>query len=103
TKDSLLKLLEEKDGWKIPILIKLHGKPGDPPPPRTVVPQLVLNGAQQTLRLGVAPSRGIERDILERELMALLIYEASLRKQPFRDGDEPPALRPWVLEGLREA
>lgn len=104
TKDSLLQLLDVKqDGWKIPVLIKLHGQPGDPSPARTVVPQLILTGDQQILRLDVHLSRGIERDVLERELMSMLLYEGCLRNHPFREGDDAPVIKPWVQEGLREA
>lgn len=33
----------------------------------------------------------------------MLLYEGCLRAHPYREGDDAPVLKPWVLEGLREA
>ena len=41
-KDELLRLTGEKDEWKVPVTIRLHGKSGDPLPPRTVSMRLLV-------------------------------------------------------------
>ena len=50
-KEELLKLSESKDGWKTLVSIVLHGKPGDPLPPRSVAFNLFSNEAGYSLRL----------------------------------------------------
>ena len=65
TKDELLKLTGEKDEWKVPVTIRLHGKPGDPLPARTVSMRLLVVEGVSELGLDVHLSRGIEHGALQ--------------------------------------
>lgn len=103
TKDELLKLTGEKDDWKVPVAIRLVGKPGDPLPARTVsMNRLVIEGVSE-LRLDAHLSRGIERERFKRAVTAALLYERALRHRPAGEADQPLMVPPWLSDGLREA
>lgn len=102
-KDELLALTGEKDDWKIPIGIALHGKQGDPLPPRSVAMRLVLNDTGCELTIDVHLSRGIELQAFKHKIAAALLYERALRLR-IPDEKEPLwSMPPWLVEGLREA
>ena len=102
-KTDLLKLTGEKDGWKVPITIRLHGKQGDPLPPRTVNLGLLEVAGVSELKIDVHLSRGIENEPFKRAVTAALLYERALRKGPATDPDHPLFVPPWLSDGLREA
>ena len=99
-KDELLRLTEEKDTWKIPVAIRLHGRPGDPLPARAVAMRLFVVEGVMRLQIDIHLGRGIDRDGLPRAVIAALLYERALRANP---GDVPLQVPPWLAEGLREA
>ena len=101
TKDELLQLTGEKDEWKVPVVIKLYGKPGDPVPARTVNPHLLVVEGINELHLDVHLSRGIEQERFKRAITSELLYERALRKHPA--GDDEMFVPPWLSDGLREA
>jgi len=103
TKEELLKLTGDKDDWKVPVLIKLFGKPGDPLPARTVNMQLLVVEGISELRLDVHLSRGIEGEHFKRAVTSALLYERALRKRPASEVDRPLFVPPWLSDGLREA
>jgi len=103
TKDELLRLTEEKDEWKVPITIILHGKPGDPMPPRTVNMELFSNENGYDLRMDVHLSRGIEQERFKYSTTSALLYERSLRDRKKTDDDRPLLVPPWLADGLLEA
>lgn len=103
TKTELYRLTEEKDEWKVPITITLHGKPGDPLPTRTESIQLHVSEVGYDLRLDFHLSRGIEPDRLTRAVTSALVYERSLRNLPAQETDKPFHVPPWLTDGLREA
>jgi len=103
TKQELLKLLDAKDEWKVPVVVELHGKPGDPRPPRTVVPGLFATDQGWRLQLDVHLARGVENDRFEHAVLAMLVYEWSLRGMAAGDAEQRLVVRPWLVEGLREA
>jgi hypothetical protein len=103
TKDDLLKLTGEKDAWKVPVIIRLYGKPGDPLPARTVNMRLLVLEGVSELNLDVHLSRGIEHERFKRAVTAALLYERSLRQHPAREADPPLRVPPWLTDGLREA
>ncbi len=82
TKDELLKLTGEKDDWKVPVTIRLYGKPGDPLPARTVSLRLLVVEGVNELRLDVHLSRGIEQERFKRAITSALLYERALRNRP---------------------
>lgn len=103
TKDELLRLTGEKDEWKVPITITLHGKVGDPIPPRTVSMQLLVNEAGYDLRMDVHLSRGIEQDRFKYAATSALLYERTLRTREKVDDERPLFVPPWLVDGILEA
>lgn len=124
TKDELLKLIEPKDRdvgagngpskddsrdsanddkWKVPIRIRLHGKEGDPMPPRTMsLRRRVVEGVND-LQLDIHMSRGIENERFKRMVTSALIYERALRTSAGKSPDAALFVPPWVSDGMREA
>ena len=103
TKDELLRLTGEADAWKVPITIRLHGKPGDPLPARTVNLQLLVVAEVSELLLDVHLSRGIEQERFKRAVTSALLYERALRNGPGSATDRPLVVPPWLSDGLCEA
>jgi len=103
TKDELLKLTDEKDDWKVPVTIRLYGKPGDPLPARTVSLKLLVVEGVNELRLDAHLSRGIEQERFKRAVTSALLYERALRNRPADQADRPLLVPPWLSDGLREA
>jgi hypothetical protein len=103
TKDELFKLTTEIDEWKIPVTIRLHGKPGDPLPARTVSMRLLLVDGVAELQIDTHLSRGIERDRFKRAVTAALLYERTLKKRPGSDPDARLLVPAWLSDGLLEA
>jgi len=102
-KEELLRLTGEVDAWKVPVVILLHGKAGDPLPARTVSMRLMLIEQVRELRLDVHLSRGIEQERFKRAVTAALLYERALRPEAGGDPDQPLSVPPWLSDGLREA
>ncbi len=103
TKDELLELTGEKDAWKVPVSIVLHGKQGDPLPPRSVAMKLLFSEAGYDLHIDVHLSRGIEMEQFKHTATAALLYERALRDRPPGQPDTPLRVSPWLVEGLLEA
>lgn len=102
-KDELLRLTEEKDGWKVPIRISLRGQQGDPVPLRETVMRLTFDENGYKLELLVHLSRGLRNEPFKRAVTEALVYVRSLQDRPKTESDAPLAVPPWVVEGLREA
>lgn len=101
-KDELLRLTGEKDEWKVPVTVRLHGKQGDPLPMRTVNMRLLVVEGVKELSIDVHLSRGIEQERLKRAVTSALLYERSLR-QPAIHPDATLMVPAWLSDGLREA
>lgn len=93
----------DRDGWKVPITIRLHGKPGDPLPARTVSMRLLVVEGVSELQLDVHLSHGIEQERFKRAATAALLYERALRHLAKSAPDRPLVVPPWLSDGLREA
>jgi hypothetical protein len=102
-KDDLLRLTEEKDAWKVPVSVVLHGKSGDPMPLRTSALQLLVSEAGYELRLDTHLSRGIEHERFKHATTSALVYERALRDRPVQESETPFFVPPWLVDGLREA
>ncbi len=102
-KDELLRLTEEKDAWKVPVSVVLHGKSGDPMPLRTSALQLLVSEAGYELRLDTHLSRGIEHERFKNATTSALVYERALRDRPVQESETPFFVPPWLVDGLREA
>jgi hypothetical protein len=103
TKDELLRLTGEKDEWKVPVSIRLHGSPGDPLPARTVSMRLLVVEGQRELMLDVHLSRGIEQDRFKLAVTEALLYERTLASGKNDAVDQSLLVPPWLTDGLREA
>lgn len=102
-RDELLALTGEKDAWKIPVAVVLHGKQGDPLPPRSVVMRLVLNDSGCELCVDVHLSHGIELESFKHTITSALLYERALRGRVPKADEPRLRVPPWLVEGLREA
>ncbi len=102
-KEELLQLTVEKDEWKIPIGITLHGQQGDPLPQRTVNIKLIEIGGDRELRIDAHLSRGIDHERFKRVVTAALLYERALKNLPADGSDQDFFVPPWLSDGLREA
>lgn len=102
-KDELLRLTEERDAWKVPVTVTLHGKSGDPMPLRTAAMKILVSEVGYDLRLDVHLSRGIEHERLKFATTSALIYERALRDRPPTESDTAFRVPPWLVDGLREA
>lgn len=103
TKDELLYLTGEKDEWKLPVAIFLHGKTGDPLPARTIATgQLIVEGIRQ-LRIDKHLGPGLEQERFKRSVTAILLYERALKALPAGTSENPLRVPPWLTDGLREA
>lgn len=103
TKDELLKLIAENDEWKVPVRVVLHGKEGEPVPPRTMsLRRRVIEGVNG-LQLDIHLSRGIEHEQFKRVVVTALIYERALRAGFGKEKDSVLFVPPWLSDGLREA
>lgn len=102
TKDELLRLTGESDGWKVPVSIRMHGRPGDPMPARTVSMRLLVIAGIKELRIDLHLSRGIEQERFKRAVTAALLYERALQAGA-GDSEQELSVPPWLSDGLREA
>ena len=102
-KDELLRLTEERDAWKVPVTVQLHGKSGDPMPPRTSALQILVSEVGYEIRLDTHLSRGIEHERFKYATSSALIYERALRNAPAKGSETPFFVPPWLVDGLREA
>ena len=105
TKDEFLELTGEKDEWKVPVSVRLHGKQGDPLRPRTVSMRLIVVEGVRELRIDVHLGKGIERELerLRRTVTSAMVYERALRELPADGSGRPLAVPAWITEGLLEA
>lgn len=100
-KADLLRLLAAEDGWKSPVVVELHD---DPRPRRSVESQLFVIGNQFRLQLDVFLARGIDHERFDHAVLAMLAYEWTLRGRPGHEvAGQRLQVRPWLVEGLREA
>lgn len=92
-----------KAEWRHPIVIELHGAPGDPAPTKLMATDFHVLPNGFRLQLDVHLARGIDRELLEWKLLELLLYERGLRDE---DPDTVPdriALSPWLVDGMLES
>jgi len=102
-KSELLRLTEEKDDPKVPVTIALHGKTGDPLPPRTVAMDILVSETGYEIHMDVHLSRGIDHESFKFAATTALIYERALRDRSPKDASIPFQVPPWLVTGLREA
>lgn len=103
-KDELLRLTEERDEWKAPVTLTLHGKYGDPMPARTTSMDLLVSEVGFELRVNLHLSRGLEDpERLKHTVTSALVLERSLRELPARESEIRFSVPPWLVDGLREA
>lgn len=100
-KQDFLKLIAEKDQWKIPVHVYLHGKEGDPLPRKDMVMRLIEVEGAKELRVDMHVGRGLESERFRRVVLTMVLYERALRVGVTpEDGMQ---VSPWMVEGLCEA
>ncbi len=102
-KEDLLRLLGAKDEWKTPVVVELHDGKGKARPRRTVVSNLFVTAGGFRLQLDINLARGLDLDQFEHSVLSMLIYEWSLRGRGKELTGQRLMVRPWLVEGLREA
>jgi hypothetical protein len=97
--------IEKREKYKAPVNVRLHGKPGDPLPPRTYATRIHFSELGYEISLDFHLSRGIEQEhpTLKRAFTSVLVYERALRVLPAAVTDIPLLVPPWLIDGLREA
>ena len=94
---------QETTWWKVPVSITMHGKSGDPMPPRTIATEILVSEAGFEIHLDVHLSRGIEHERIKSAITAALIYERTLKDKPNTASGTAYLVPPWLVDGLREA
>lgn len=103
TKNELLRLTEEKDEWKVPVVIELRGKPGDEVQLRTTVMKLLFSEKGYEVRVFVNLSRGLQRESFKRAVTTALIYARGLENREREESEVALNVPPWFIEGIQEA
>lgn len=105
TKDEILKLLEEKDEWKVPVIVEMRGKFGDVVPLRSSVVQLTYGDVGYEVRIFVNLSRGLQKESYQRAVISgyLLSRAFASKELPNKDEEVFYAVPPWLVEGVAEA
>jgi len=92
-----------KADWQHSIVIQLQGQPGDPEPAPLMNSHFSILDDGFSLQLKLHLARGIDRDVLERKLLELLIYERGLRDQNPQTISRRISVPAWLIEGLLES
>jgi hypothetical protein len=103
TKDEILKLLEEKDDWKVPVKVEMRGKFGDAVPLRSTVVQLTYSEVGYEVKIFVNLSRGLQKEPYQRAVIAGYLLSRSFKDAPKTDEQIPYVVQPWLIEGIAEA
>lgn len=101
-KTDFLGLSKEKDQWKVPISLILHGQQGDAIPKRSIVIDLQWGEDGFKLYIHVHLAQGIDQERLRSAILTALVYEKSLRTIKPGPLEERLLVRPWLIEGLSE-
>ncbi len=101
TKANLLALLQQRDGWKIPVLINLQPRQANLPeiPPAEL--HVSQTGFGPKLQLDLTIAQDLDASLMERELLRVILLEMIYRNQPnVAPGTaflQPPD---WLLDGI---
>jgi hypothetical protein len=88
---------------KLPIIIQLYGKEGDPVRKRSVVSQIEQVQGQYHLKILIHLAKGVDRELLRYHLMEMLLYERGLSDGQTVGEGERVLVKPWLIVGLLEA
>ena len=102
-KDELMRLLEERDEWKIPVIVEMRGVYGDPVPLRTTVLDLSYNEIGHQVKIFVNLSRGLQKESYQRAVIAAWLLARSLKDVEKSRDQVQYLISPWLIEGLTEA
>lgn len=103
TKSELLRLIEEKDDWKVPVMIELSGKFGNPVPLRNTVLDFGYNEVSYQVKISVNLSRGLPKESFQRAVIAGCLLARSLKDKAKVDANVRRSIPPWLVEGISEA
>ncbi|MFN9512944.1 MAG: hypothetical protein ACK57Z_08225 [Akkermansiaceae bacterium] len=102
-KDEMLRLLEEKDEWKVPVNVEMRGTYGDPVPLRKTVLKLKYNEVGYEVDIFVHLSRGLHKESYQRAVIEGCLLARSFKDAPKTDEKVPYSVSPWLVEGFAEA
>jgi hypothetical protein len=101
TKANLLALLQQRDGWKIPVLINLQPRQANLPeiPPAEL--HVSQTGFGPKLQLDLTIAQDLDASLMERELLHVILLEVIYRNQP-NVAPRTAFLQPpdWLLDGI---
>jgi hypothetical protein len=103
SKDEILRMLEERDDWKVPVIVEMRGKFGDPVPLRSTVLNLDYNEVGYQVKIFVNLSRGLPKESYQRAVIAGCIMARSLKDTAISDANVRRSVPPWLVEGISEA
>ncbi|MGJ8632781.1 MAG: hypothetical protein ACSHX7_02595, partial [Luteolibacter sp.] len=102
TKKDFLRLMEEKDEWKVPVSIILSGQRGDAVPLRLTGLRLRKKERGYEVGVFVNLSKGLPAEAFKRAVTESMIYAKGLEDKAWEEGMKL-SVPPWVAEGLLEA
>ncbi|MES2983106.1 MAG: hypothetical protein V4727_12405 [Verrucomicrobiota bacterium] len=103
SKLELLRMLEEKDDWKVPVIVEMRGKFGDAVPLRNTVLDFGYNDVSYQVKIFVNLSRGLPKENYQRAVIAACLLARSLQDKAKVDANVRRSIPPWLVEGISEA
>lgn len=104
TKRDMQQILQEKDGWKVPISIILVGKPGDPIKPQSIVFDFTYDDSKGfDLLIYIHLAQGFNEEKFRSAIIKALLHERYLRGKKTAGFKDELLIRPWLTEGIAEA
>ncbi len=100
---EILKMLDEKDEWKIPIVVEMRGKMGGPIPLRSTVINLSYSELGFQVKILVNLNRGLQQEAYHRAVISSVVIARALRKAKRNDQEVRYSVPPWLVEGLAES
>lgn len=102
TKAEILKLLGEKDAWKVPVRVELSGTPGGPATLRSTVLNLTYNELGYQVAIMVNLNRGLQQEDYQRALISSWVLTRALEDGTKGAQEVRFSVPPWLVEGLSE-
>jgi hypothetical protein len=100
---EILKMLEEKDEWKVPVMVELSGKFGEPAKLRSTVLKRSFNELGYQVTIMVNLNRGLQQEAYQRAVISSLILARAFKEAKKGDEEARFSVPPWLVEGLVES
>jgi hypothetical protein len=102
-KGEMLRIIEEKDDWKVPVNVEMSGKYGGDVPLRNTVVKLNYNEVRYEVNIFVNLSRGLQKESYQRAIIEGCLLARSFKDAPRTDEQVTYSVSPWLVEGFAEA